>query len=535
MKIKEFGLVILTFFLFILLTINFATFKPFSVDNNLSKDFGIDTNLKNSGYWNLTGSPIVIDNLDPTKNWSYTALNYDWCSGSGTFADPYIIENVTIDGEGSSMCIKIQNSLSVYFIIKNCTFSGSFSGIFLINTNNGKIINNNCFNNHRGIYLYSTNNITIVNNNYLNNSYGIYSYSSMNVILSGNLFYHDGIFFFGSKQELSSYSIDTTNLVNDKPIYYYANETGLNQGDFMNAGQILLVNCNNSIISGVNVSDTLIGMLLYHTNNLTIHNNIINHNIGGVFLYNVSNSQLLQNTLIDNHLGIYIYGCFNLSMTNNLMYFTGILIFSPKNFFSSYSIDTTNLVNNKPVYYYVNEIGLIPENFSDAGQVILANCNNSLIANTNVSSGSLGISLYYSNNNIIKNNIANKNYFDGILLSYSINNIILKNTFEQCELGIHLDDLSNNNTILKNIVCNNYLYGIYLSSSSNDNIFSENFIKNNNESGILLYGTNNLFYRNYLVGNKVHVRGSRSNNNWNNSIIGNFWDNYTGVDANHDG
>jgi len=40
-------------------------------------------NLKNSGYWDLTGSPIFIDDSDPNYNWRKTAAESDWCSGSG--------------------------------------------------------------------------------------------------------------------------------------------------------------------------------------------------------------------------------------------------------------------------------------------------------------------------------------------------------------------------------------------------------------------------------------------------------------------
>ena len=93
--------------------------------NNINLINKID--LKNNGYWNLTGSNIFIDDLDPSRNWSYTASHYDWCSGSGTWTDPYIIENVTIDGQDAGNCIFIKNSV-VPFIIRNCTLSRGIDG-----------------------------------------------------------------------------------------------------------------------------------------------------------------------------------------------------------------------------------------------------------------------------------------------------------------------------------------------------------------------------------------------------------------------
>lgn len=129
--------------------------------------------LKTSGYWNLTGSPILINGLSSTGDWAYTASNNDWCSGSGTWSDPYIIENVIIDAQNSDNCLLI-DSTDDYFIIRNCTFYNSNqgsspyynAGIKLFNARNGIIINNNIFSNYgSGIALRTlSNNNTITGN-----------------------------------------------------------------------------------------------------------------------------------------------------------------------------------------------------------------------------------------------------------------------------------------------------------------------------------------------------------------------------------
>ncbi|GAH14331.1 unnamed protein product, partial [marine sediment metagenome] len=68
--------------------------------------------LKNSGSWDLTGTPIFIDG-DATgigaKNWTW-AVSQPWCSGNGISVNPYVIENVTINGLNSSNCIEIRDS-----------------------------------------------------------------------------------------------------------------------------------------------------------------------------------------------------------------------------------------------------------------------------------------------------------------------------------------------------------------------------------------------------------------------------------------
>lgn len=64
-----------------------------------------------------------------------------------------------------------------------------------------------------------------------------------------------------------------------------------------------------------------------------------------------------------------------------------------------------------------------------------------------------------------------------------------------------------------------------------------NMIHNNTDMGIYV-GINseyNLFYENSFISNSINAMDNGSNNNWDNSIIGNYWDDYSGVDADDDG
>jgi hypothetical protein len=45
----------------------------------------------------------------------------------------------------------------------------------------------------------------------------------------------------------------------------------------------------------------------------------------------------------------------------------------------------------------------------------------------------------------------------------------------------------------------------------------------------------NLFYENFFIGNVEHVYGGSTTNKWNNTEIGNYWDNYTGFDNDGNG
>ncbi|MHA1999743.1 MAG: right-handed parallel beta-helix repeat-containing protein, partial [Promethearchaeota archaeon] len=89
---------------------------------------------------------------------------------SGTSNDPYVIENVTIDGQSSGSCITVQTS-NVYFVIRNCHLFNAGTGLQdaglkLFSADNGVVENCNISsNNEHGIYLYiDTDNVKIRNN-----------------------------------------------------------------------------------------------------------------------------------------------------------------------------------------------------------------------------------------------------------------------------------------------------------------------------------------------------------------------------------
>lgn len=162
-------------------------------DDIFNNNKGIEENtvdkLKQAGFWNLTGTPIFIDDTDPLYNWSITESTYDWCSGAGTFGNPYIIENVTLDGQGTDRCIDIRNS-NVYFRIQNCTlYNGDFFCIYLNNVRNGKIGVNNriSYPEYDGIYLFLCEEIVISENIFTHCPNGIrLSFHSNNTLISKN-------------------------------------------------------------------------------------------------------------------------------------------------------------------------------------------------------------------------------------------------------------------------------------------------------------------------------------------------------------
>ena len=185
---------------------------------NLGNPYINFSNIDLSSYYNLTGSKIYIDDSDPNYDWSTTATNNKWCSGSGTENNPYIIENVYFDGLGdiaptpgkihSENCITIEKS-EAYFIVRNCFLTNSGpdeynSGIYLRTVKNGILFNNTITYCHEGIYVdwYSKDNLVQKNRLLSDNvtaGYGRAVYCTMashNNSFSDNYVYnyYDGIY-----------------------------------------------------------------------------------------------------------------------------------------------------------------------------------------------------------------------------------------------------------------------------------------------------------------------------------------------------
>jgi len=145
-----------------------------------------------------------------------------------------------------------------------------------------------------------------------------------------------------------------------------------------------------------------------------------------------------------------------------------------------------------------------------------------------------GIDLQDRTNVTIKN-IEIKGFLYGIYLM-RVSNIAISgnNIIGNTLYGIKFyEAYSYNNTISGNNITNS-INGIGFEDSINNTI-SGNNIRDNLCGMELFYSSNNFIYHNNFVNNTRHVSILDSANIWDDEVEGNYWSNYTGVDADHDG
>jgi len=143
--------------------------------------------LKKSDYWDENDLTLIH-----IKNDNWTDTNFPWIQNrTGTWNDPYIIENVTINGGNSRWCIKIEDS-NQNCIIRNCTLYNAgqdIGSIMLINSNNARIYNNTFSSNNDGIYLAGSNNNTLSGNNVYDTLFGfVFDNCNNNTIIRNNIY-----------------------------------------------------------------------------------------------------------------------------------------------------------------------------------------------------------------------------------------------------------------------------------------------------------------------------------------------------------
>jgi parallel beta-helix repeat protein len=386
-----------------------------------------------SASWDLSHShgPIYVDGDDiGGDDWDNIA-GETWCQGDGSYDNPYRLENITIDGKGSNYCIYIRDSNSVYFEIRNCTLFNATYGIRLGSIRKGLIIDNNCSeNNNKGIYMYGSYNNTIYNNTCSRNTeQGIRISSSNNNNITRNTCFENG------EEDIAVVGgyYDDWNLRKCEHNYVYKNNISFTSDSFNNYYGITVQSASNNIIANNTMTNTSIRISAPEWINQPIENNTFDGNElkkGGISIH-----------------------------------------FSEEADYSKSNITSSNTVDGKPIYYYVNKTDLDDANFTNAGQVLLFGCNDSIVRDQEMSLITDHVVLFNCRNITVQNvslNVSSDHLFKFISLYNSHNCTIFNNTIIDSDLrkqtslistreGIYLEGATNNT------LANNTLWYCHLS------------------------------------------------------------------------
>lgn len=210
-------------------------------------------------------------------------------------------------------------------------------------------------------------------------------------------------------------------------------------------------------------------------------------------------------------------------------------------YFNDYvqDIDSSNLVNGKPVYYLVNEenISITPETYPNIGYLGIVGSTNVQIANLSLSRNGNGLLVAFSQNTLIENVEVTYNY-RGICLKNSPQTIV-----NHCNLSYNSQGAfmyySDNVKIEENRISHNEA-GIFLMCSNSNEICHNDFVGNSPyyQARFHMSANNQIYHNNFICDTQqAYIETQGYANSWDDGYPsgGNYWSDYTGVDSDHDG
>jgi parallel beta-helix repeat protein len=266
---------------------------------------------------------------------------------------------------------------------------------------------------------------------------------------------------------------------------------------------IYLLQSSYCDISNNTARDSYQGICLEESHHNTLTGNTANKNSQDGILVGLSgNNTLTGNTASGNgYFGIRLYFSPPNTLRSNSMTDNRCNFYSWSRSLSELrqDVDTSNKVDGKPVYLLLDRSDAVIDPSTNAGYVAVINSTNITVKDLTITHSGHGVLfaytnnsrienvtgcydkhsflLYHSHNNMVVNNNATSNIYDGFRLWNSSNNSLLNNTSNWNRYGTWLE-FSDTNTLVNNSFYNNSQWGILIRDSSNNAVYLNNVLDN---------------------------------------------------------
>ena len=409
-------------------------------------------------------------------------------------------------------------------IANNNLQNNSYTGITLIDSDNNVVSGNSIEKNHgSGIQVERTSSVIISENTINYNKFGIYLRDNvLNITISSNFLEHNTYGGISLNRANNNLLMNNTILnTTDGDGIYIWNATGnLIQDNYIegtrNDGIILQYSPYNTIINNYinhgNVS-TSQGIDAHHSPYLIISENTVTNSNNGIYVFLEShNVDITRNTVFNNGAGIVIEGLSNITVLQNTIY--------------NNSRQAIVASNSEKVDVIDNRI----EN-SGYNAIEFYTVADSKIA-SNVFTGNMGG--FQADNStglhVVNNSMMNMNA--GVVFRYGTkDSLVENNVMVGNEKGLWLWQVYNN-TFVNNTVEDSSRTGVFIHNSTGNVFYLNHFENFRNvilEDSIVQWHSPEPISYDYN-GTSIKIPGTQFT-----SYLGNYWNDYNGIDSNEDG
>jgi parallel beta-helix repeat protein len=459
-------------------------------------------------------------------------------------------------------------------LINNTCIANQYYGMFVYNSNHITVDNNTCAGNYdKGIYVYRTtySNITanlclgnvleglymddadynlVLGNSFWSNNDGVYmTMSSLVQIVANSCFWNSnvGIVLSSSDDDVLDWNNCSQNGAGGIYLESSNRDRVTNNTCSMSLGYgIRLYSSSSCVVDDNNCSDLSgYGVSVESSTSDLVRSNSLRMTNTGIDILQSSSMTISNNTISDcDYVGIHLNYTLRNRIIHNMLDGDGVMIDGNLlSHWNSHVITGDNTVNGRVLRYLSNLSGqTVP---LGAGQVILANSNDTIVSGQNLSSassgveagfcsrititnsqcsnGTFGVRLYEVDDSIVSLNMLNWNRFDGArLVHVDSSTVNLNNMSGNLEYGLRLQSSLQNN-IVENQFSANTQYGVYLAAATIGNtIWNNSFAFNSGTDGT---------YDALLI----QAFDQTGMNNWNSTGTpygyGNYWYDWTTPDA----
>ena len=302
-------------------------------------------------------------------------------NGSGSEADPYIIENQTIDAEGGGPCILLLN-ITKHVIIRNCTLFNatdqsttdgvSSVGIKLVNCTNIVIRDSLFYHNTHGMMVERSSWINILENRLENNTIGIKMDINNNISISNSLLAcDDNIWIDISRTGMTQTWSNDTSINNVSVLYRYHYSLRSYDScrliiDRLDGPEIGLFRTHFSSISNTTHQNSYGSQIkISDSKNVSIRNASIEpgDSYGEIEVLDSQNCSIRDCYLSYTNRGIHLSNSKNITLTNN--------VFDRIDDWAIYTIDCQDIeigdqtLKNEPGYYIQDSQRIVIKDHSE--------------------------------------------------------------------------------------------------------------------------------------------------------------------------